>query len=438
MVQQHLGEAGLMYRTRRAYLFAITWLNDFSIMLLIFAVTRQLAEVGYGLMHLGVLGAVFSAAVSLSSIASGALSDRFGRVGQTRIGLLVALVGLILCVVVPVGKWYFVLVYGLVAIGPGFVYPSVIAWVNETAGQRKRQPGRFGERKRTPVSRAILFFCLSWNLGLISGQVTGGVMFAVDPNGPIYIAIGLITTNLILLSLSQSKTKSSSRVEGAQERSTDGVTDGTQSPNKLAPETARLVGWLANIGGAFSVSLVLHLFSDLAVHLEVSPDLHGTLLASMRVVIIAVYLVMHLTSFWHFRFYSQIVVQLFGLGGLIVLTQANGAVDLLFGLTSLGILLGYNYFAGLFYGNAQPQQKGRGFASGMHQGTLAAGLAIGSLGGGVLGRHLGPRSPYYLGIIVLLATILIQIIIVKRGLTQKLQSPITEASETFIKETNKT
>jgi predicted MFS family arabinose efflux permease len=109
------------------------------------------------------------------------------------------------------------------------------------------------------------------------------------------------------------------------------------------------------------------------------------------------------------------IVQTLGLLGLFILTQANGAGGLFLGLASLAVLIGYNYFAGLFYGNEHPSKRGRGFASGMHQGSLAAGLAIGSIGGGLFGAYLGPRSPYFLGMLVLLASIAGQVLVIQQS-----------------------
>lgn len=395
-----------MSTTRRGYLFAIAWLNDASITLLIFAITRQLAEYGYGILRLGLLGAAFSLAVSLGSIASGPLSDRLGREPIARGGLLITLSGFLLCATLPLDGWYFILAYGFAAVGPGFLYPAVIAWLNETASERSGSP--------SAVSRAILFFSVSWNLGNITGQVTAGASFTFDPRMPIYIAVAITTVNLGLLTLARPRQGSTNQKPGSSKTVVEKPSDHDPTGKALTPDAARAVGWVANIGGAFAVSLVLHLFSDLAVLLDIPASTHGVLLAGMRMVVIATYLSLHITTYWRYRLYPLIGVQTVGILGLVVLTQASTAVGVAFGLASLALLIGYNYFVGLYYGNEKPSRRGRGFASGMHQGTLAAGLAAGSLGGGIFGQFLGHRSPYVLGIAVLVLVMATQVLVIRR------------------------
>jgi len=158
----------------------------------------------------------------------------------------------------------------------------------------------------------------------------------------------------------------------------------------------------------FGGSMVIHLLPDLAVTIGIAADDHGKLLASWRAVIIATYLVMHRVAFWHYRLSTSLASQVLGVVGLIVIAQAESAATLLIGLTLLGQLVGYNYFSGLFYSTAGSSHDRRALAAGIHEATLAAGMAVGTIVGGVLGSLVNQRVPYLLAAAVLFVMIVVQ------------------------------
>jgi MFS family permease len=158
----------------------------------------------------------------------------------------------------------------------------------------------------------------------------------------------------------------------------------------------------------FGGAMVIHLLPDLAVTIGIAADDHGKLLASWRAVIIVTYLVMHRLAFWHYRLSTALASQVLAVVGLIVIAQAESAVTLLIGLTLLGQLVGYNYFSGLFYSTAGSSHERRALAAGIHEATLAVGMAIGTIAGGVLGSLVNLRVPYLLAAAVLLVMIIVQ------------------------------
>jgi len=83
-------------------------------------------------------------------------------------------------------------------------------------------------------------------------------------------------------------------------------------------------------------------------------------------------------------------------------------MTLFIGLALLGQLVGYNYFSGLFYSTAGSSHDRRALAAGIHEATLAAGMAIGTVVGGVLGSLAGHRMPYLLAAAVVLVLLAVQ------------------------------
>jgi MFS family permease len=146
------------------------------------------------------------------------------------------------------------------------------------------------------------------------------------------------------------------------------------------------------------------------VSLGITSDAHGQLLAGWRAVIIATYLLMHYVGFWHYRLNVSLASQLLGAGGLVVIAQAESAAMLLVGLALLGQLVGFNYFSGLYYSTAGSSDEGRALAAGIHEATLAAGMALGTIAGGVFGSLINHRFPYLMAAVAIVVLIVAQIV----------------------------
>ena len=273
------------------------------------------------------------------------------------------------------------------------IYPPLIAWLNR---------GQNSTGTRSQATGALIRFCLAWNLGLVSGQFSAGIFFALHSRLPLYASAVLSAINMVVILTTDGRT-------GLQS------VEQLPNPKQAASATFARISWVANLGGAFAIGLVLHLFPDLAVSLGVRADSHGTMLAIMRVVTIATYLTMHNITFWHHRFGITALAQLAGLSGLLVLTRAVSQTALTIGLCFLGLLLGFNYFASLYYSTTSSHERRKGLAGGIHEATLGLGIAGGSLVGGAAGALMGPRAPYWLSAFILTGFFLVQTCVFARG-----------------------
>ena len=128
----------------------------------------------------------------------------------------------------------------------------------------------------------------------------------------------------------------------------------------------------------------------------------------MRATAMAVFLLMHHSAFWRYRFWPALLSQAMAVVGLVILSLAQGVVGLALGLVALGLLSGHNYFASLYYSSDGHSDDRRGLAGGIHEGTLGLGLCAGSFVGGVVGTYAGVRAPYVLGACVVGAMAVVQ------------------------------
>lgn len=365
-------------------LYLICMLADFSAFVVIFTASRSLAESGAESWYLGVVGAGLSFCSGVGSILGGWLSHRFdGRVIFVS-GAVLVVASTASCGLIDPRALRYLPGYWLLGIGLGFLYPPLMGWLNR---------GEDAHANRRGVSRRLILFCVSWNLGMMCGQLTAGWLFEWGPSGAYgaALAVALVAVFFAIVA--------ARRVAPVAALPID-ATPADQENREVASAFKRL-SWLANLGGMFGGSMVVHLLPDLAVSIGVDPSHHGNLLACWRVAIIATYLLMHFADFWHYRLDVALASQLLGACGLVVIGAATSWQPLLVGLALLGQLVGYNYFSGLFYSTAGSSTERRALAAGIHEATLALGMAVGTIVGGVLGTLAGPRAPYILAAAVL-------------------------------------
>ena len=139
-------------------LYFISWLTDFALLLFVFAGTRHLAEQDASLVLLGALGASFFLACAISNACSGRLADRIGRRIVSLCGaalFFASLAGVTSCP--PESPWFYA-AYTAVGIAVGLIYPPIMAWLGHNRSGRA-------------ASRAYLWFCLAFNMGILSAQV---------------------------------------------------------------------------------------------------------------------------------------------------------------------------------------------------------------------------------------------------------------------------
>lgn len=400
----------------RPLLFLICGITDFAVFIVVFMVSRGLAEQGADPMRLGIAGAGLSFSSGIFSLIGGWLAQRIeGRVVFLS-GAFLTVVSCALCWALPSSSMYFMLSYWLVGLGTGFLYPPLVGWLNE---------GEHTHLDRQGVSRTLILFCLAWNFGMLCGQLSAGDLFLRGRDWTFGTAFAAALLNLVVAII---VTRLPRREE--PENPTPPPTATAESP-ELGPLFKRL-SWFANIGGMFGGSMVLHLLPDLVVAIGIDPELHGQLLAGWRSVIILTYLLMHRLTFWHYRLRTALISQALGAVGLVVISQANSPTTLLIGLALLGQLVGYNYFAGLFYSTAGSTENKRALAAGIHEATLAAGMAIGTIVGGALGSGGHQRRPYACAAGVVLALIVVQIVVWRNRVRRRTDATISETVDPMV------
>ena len=379
-------------KLRDGWLYLITCSTHFTMMLVVFAVSRELAEEGRGLAFMGLTGAVIAASLAVSCLLGGRLSDRFGR-------RRLIIFGCVLMIVVPpiAGARWYLLAYLLAGIGGGAIFPALTAWLTSGTSPRSNW---------SRVSGRLVVFCVAWNLGILSAQITGGILYDIDRLAPFIAAmlVGLVNLGAAIMASPIPLIHPDFDIDE----------HGDHFDHRARSATFARLAWIANLAGAFSMSMVLHLLPRLVVDIGIPPDAHGFMLATMRLLVMGVYLLMYGLNFWHHRFSTALVSQLIAVLGLTLIALAGNAPILWLGLAGLAQLMGYNYFASLYYTTSGSTEEQRGAATGIHEATIAAGFTLGSTIGGLVGQHTDLRAPYALSAAVILALALVQLTVYLR------------------------
>ena len=151
-------------RTEQRLILVVTWITDFAVFMVVFAVGRNLAETGSDPIVLGLAGGGFSLALGTSCLLGGRISDKVGRERVILTGLVGMTVSTAGCLLLGPDHPLYIPTYILLAGAAGLVYPPIVALL--IRGQ--------DTVARSGVGRTIVVFCIAWNAGLISGQITGG------------------------------------------------------------------------------------------------------------------------------------------------------------------------------------------------------------------------------------------------------------------------
>ncbi|MBI3864559.1 MAG: MFS transporter [Planctomycetia bacterium] len=376
----------------RVLLYVICGLTDFAAFVVVFAASRSLAERHAEPWYLGLVGAAYSLAAGMGSLAGGWLASRRSAPAVFLAGAVAIVASVGACWRVDPDSVWFLPGYCLLGVGLGFLYPPLIGWLNQGDDVHSNQ---------NAVSRRLILFCVAWNAGMMCGQLAGGTLYRHGARATLGTAFVVALANLAF-----------SIVAAIWVRQLPAVLPEMMEPPREATALAsryQRLSWIANLGGVFGASMVFHLLPDVIVNLGISSDAHGRLLAVWRAIIIAMYLLMHVSSFWHYRLNVSLASQALGAVGMSVIALAQSTEMLLVGLALLGQLVGFNYFSGLYYSTAGSSHETRALAAGIHEATLAAGMSFGMVAGGLFGSLFGHRFPYQLAASVIAVLIAVQL-----------------------------
>ena len=344
-------------------------------------------------LQLGLIGALGSVAYLLAC-------RYVSRVGAYLEGLRMPVLGIVISIAALVllimngSIWAMYLLWPMLLGSWSLIFPSIIGWIRY---------GRSGKSLRA----ALFLFCIAWMSGVTFGAFLGSRLYALD--GPdmgirhIYLAcIGTYLICLVLLWVSGRKPGTRQEPSGQEQPE--------EVDSKLAGTFMRM-GWLGNILLMLCGVVLLNLFNKLATDLGIKPVAHGWLVVAYRTAALITAGLMILSLFWHHRWWGYLLAQGTAVVGLCIVGLASDYWLFVAGFVLCGIMMGHNYYAGVYYSlnsvSSSDALGQRGRAA-MNESFFPIGSIIGAALGGLAG-WFWVRSPYFLAAGAVVVVLIIQL-----------------------------
>jgi MFS family permease len=366
-------------------LYFVSLLMDLSVAGVTFAISRRAAELGASASQLGWLGAVWIGVYAMVALVTGRYSDRVGRRQLAFVGCLIAGSMTFVCSLTTQIGWL-LLFSAIFGSGLACFWPAIIAWLGEGLSGHK-------------LAVRLTAFGVAWNLGLLLGFMLSGVLFKHGPKLAFYASAGsiLLIAILLLLPIKQSGNDNE-------------FTDTGPAPHIPKGRGFRKTAWLANFATNFALAGITALFPQLAMHVGISADVHGALLAAGRGAALVAFVALQLLAFWRTRLWPLWVAQLVCAASLVWIGLANTTWMFAAAWIVGGAVSGYAYQASIYFTLEEMTEKGKG--SGFHEAIIGSGMFVGPVLAGWVGTHHSLRAPYFFCAAVLVLLIVAQMALV--------------------------
>jgi MFS family permease len=354
-------------------------LQDAGVLL---ALPWRIMSLGGGTVAVGAVGALSLGIYTISCLGVRSVA---GRVGLKRLVIASTLVTAALLLLMPLAPrvWIVLSIIACKGVVMGAFWPQLMGWLSTGA-------------EGGALNRRLSLFNLSWSAGSILGTWLGGKLFGVAYWLP--FAIGACSSMLAAVSV--------------------WVLPAPKRPSQESPAAAiadlespqlEVFRWIARLGlfsGYLGLGLLRVPIASLIKELNLGAGVHATIGAGMNVIMVVCFFLLGRWVIWHYKFWPVVLAQgalsLF----LIGVGASQSSIQLMVLVWCCTPMLSFIYSSHLFYCVSGSRRRERNAA--IHEILLAAGFAVGSFGGGILGWEFGIRSAY--GIIggLLAATLVLQ------------------------------
>ncbi|UCD00100.1 MAG: MFS transporter [Phycisphaerales bacterium] len=279
----------------------------------------------------------------------------------------------------PVLIWTMIAAGTLAGAAMSLFWPFLMAWVS-------------ADYEGASLNRRLGAYNGMWSGAAIMGPLIGGALVDISTLGPIVTSAACLAICFVLLSLAHDESAGSAASAGLDARTEVSFEPVMLARLKWMARIAMFCAW-ACLGVCRSQFALL--FTDLGF----SETQFGFL-----VTIFGICNFMTLTGagrfdFWHFK-----PAMLFGIPGILALSL----VLIIFGRTPwafvpafviMGVGFGFAYSSHLYYASCGNKKRSAPMA--IHEVTLSLGVIVGSGAGGYLSGNVGPYSPYWFAVGVL-------------------------------------
>lgn len=273
-------------------------------------------------------------------------------------------------------------------------WPFLMSWASE-------------DLEGAELNRRLGAYNGTWSGAAIIGPLVGGILVETSTLYPIVFAAGVLIICFLFLNV---------------------ATDGSIHKKLFGYERAIPVNggengvalirfrWIARIALFCSWSclgVARSQFALLFTDMNYSETWFGILITIFGICNFSVLMAAGRCAFWHFKSTLLLAVQVLLALSLVLIIYSRSLPVFVLSFVIMGCGFGFAYSSHLYYG-AYGSRK-RSVQMIIHEGTISAGIIVGSGGGGYLAKNVGPYSPYWFALALMVGGLLIQIILLLYG-----------------------
>ncbi|MHB8996537.1 MAG: MFS transporter [Armatimonadota bacterium] len=368
-------------------LMVVALLNDFAVAAIAMGVQFLGIHLNASTQVLGILPALSAIAYTGMCLISGPLSDRWGRRGPAMLSCLIT--GVVWWLMqYATSPWHLLVLMPFSGGALALLWPSMQAWLGEFSGSNTRR-----------LNRTLSLFNLSWSAGIMLGTLLAGWMVIHGYSWPFVISSALSFLSLAVLYLTP---------PGQSEDAPSPATTESVSVDK-----ARLflyLAWIGNFASWFCRGSIGAIFPKLGDTLGFSEPLISTLAFVPTLALCIMFGVARLSHRWQYHLRILLLVELFGIAGMLIVGRAVTPLVFTIGFALTGLCTAITYISSLTYA-LHGTSENRGKRSGLHEAVLGVGIIIGPLAAGFLGERLNLHAPFFACGVVFAAAMVAQIIV---------------------------
>jgi len=385
---------------------------DFAVMAGVIGMPFFIFGLGYGPGASGGIGAAQAISYAVACL----LSARF--VGRVKNGLAWAVLGGLLYAVLGMLIPFFssmavcATLAVVASIGLAFVWPALHSWVGAEPDLAKR-------------GRSMSRFNIAWSAGFAVSPLLAGPVCDLNYHYP-FILSGITAVLAVVLIMSLPHEKKFFDVV------TQAMLD-ERAQQDRASEAHLLAAWCANLISNILISATRMVFpkridelvsagqlrllwesQPAAFLMSGSATKYSWLAFTLSFVMMAVFLWMGRTRWWHHRFAVVVIVQALAALAFWTIAHTHSLVLMLTCFMLIGINGGAAFFSAIYYSMANPALKHRRAA--INEGAVGIGGFIGSMSFGMLAQLYGTSWPFIYAPIIIACGILAEAMLVRHGL----------------------
>jgi len=363
---------------------------DLSASIFYLAAPLVVIDLGGNPIELGLIGTITASVHMVLANLAGRLSDQFGRRVLMVAGPL--LFGISCLLMTQMGNVRGILALAaLNGLGMAIFWPAFQAWIAES-------------QNGSGLARNIGSFNMSWTASHIFGPTLAGILFALNPRFPFWMAASLCI--LLFITMRASATERDPQPPIKIESLPPESEESKQGRNFL------YAIWIANFASFFILGNARYQFPKFAREMTMSPYVIGLLMSCIGLAQFLGFFFLRGSERWHFNKFYLLGAQLLAAAGLLLIYSFSCQWVFALAFIMLGLCASLTYYSSLYYAVRLMKRKGKG--TGLHESILGSGVVLGPLLGGIVAHTGGLRAPYILCLTLLAGLIAVEWFIMRK------------------------